>query len=105
MEHTTTPAGQDPVKLAPDIYKVLLENERVRVLDIRMKPGDHSPMHSHPNYLAYVLTDGKVRFTAPDGTSEEVEFKASQPTWREAESHEVENIGSSELHLLNIELK
>jgi quercetin dioxygenase-like cupin family protein len=91
--------------VAPDIYQILLENERVRVLDIRMKPGDHSPMHAHPNYLAYILSDGKVTFTAPDGTSEEVEVKAGQTMWREAESHEVHNLGSSQLHVLNIELK
>src|SRR5437773_2560937 len=66
------PAGtRDPVKLAPDIYKVALENDVVRVLDIRLPAGGHAPMHSHPNYIAYAITPGKLRFTAEDGGSKE----------------------------------
>jgi quercetin dioxygenase-like cupin family protein len=42
---------QDLVKVAPKICKVLLENDRVRVLEIRFKPGGKLPMHSHPAYI------------------------------------------------------
>ena len=54
--------AQDPVKVAPDAYKVLLDNERVRVLSVTMKPGGKSPMHSHPANIVYTLNDSKVRW-------------------------------------------
>jgi beta-alanine degradation protein BauB len=102
---TTGPTERDPAKLAPDLYKVALENDRVRVLDIRMKPGDKSPEHSHPAYVMYSLSDAKAKFTNPDGTSEEVEVEAGQTVWRDAETHAVENVGTTEAHILNIELR
>ena len=97
--------AQDPAKLAPDLYKVTLDNDRVRVLDIHMKPGQTSPMHSHPAYLIYCVTPGKIRFTMPDGKTADVDFKAGETMWRDAETHEPQNIGDTEVHVLNIELK
>ena len=97
-------SAQDPVKVAPNAYQVLLENEHVRVLDVRLPAGGKSPMHSHPAYVVYALSDGKVRFTPPKGKPEEIDIKAGQATWRPAETHAVENIGP-DVHVLNIELK
>ena len=45
--HTTAHA-QDPVKTSPQYYKVLLENDQVRVLEYRLKAGEKEAMHSHP---------------------------------------------------------
>ncbi|PYJ67167.1 MAG: hypothetical protein DME76_15800, partial [Verrucomicrobia bacterium] len=43
-----TASAQDPVKTSPQYYKVLLENDQVRVLEYRLKPGEKEPTHSHP---------------------------------------------------------
>ena len=59
--------AQDPVKLSPNLYKILLENDQVRVLEYRVKPGDKEPMHSHPAGVVYVFTDGRAKTTTPDG--------------------------------------
>jgi hypothetical protein len=67
---------QDPVKVAPRICKVLLENDQVRVLEIRIKPGGKLPMHSHPAYIVYALRTHKIRLTFPDGKTKEVKVKA-----------------------------
>jgi quercetin dioxygenase-like cupin family protein len=96
---------QDPVKVAPKTYKVLLENDRVRVLEVRLKPGKKSPLHSHPAYIIYALSTCKVRFTLPDGKTQEVKMRSGEAAWSDAESHAVDNIGSTEVHILNIELK
>src|SRR5881396_170461 len=56
--------AQDPVKVAPKNFKVVLENDHVRVLDFHSKAGDKIPMHSHPGYVAYSITgSGKTTFT------------------------------------------
>ena len=97
--------AQDPVKVAPDTYKVVTENQYVRVLDVHLKPAGKSAMHSHPGYVAVALTACKVRFTSADGKTQVVDFKPGEPSWRDAESHSAENIGTSECHALNIEVK
>ena len=58
-------AAQDPVKLSPKMYTVLLENEHVRVLDFRAKAGEKEAMHSHPAALVYMLSSGKVEIPHP----------------------------------------
>ena len=61
--------AQDPVPLYPENYKVLLENDRVRVLDFQLKKGAKENSHSHPAAVTYVLTAFKIRFTFPDGST------------------------------------
>ncbi|PYK11179.1 MAG: hypothetical protein DME61_01340 [Verrucomicrobia bacterium] len=63
--------GQDPVKTSPQFYKVLLENEKVRVLEFRPEPGDKEPQHSHPAGVVYVLNGATLKFSYPDGRTEE----------------------------------
>ncbi len=97
--------AQDPVKVAPGNYKVVVENSHVRVLDIHIKPGGKVAVHSHPGYVAVAFTPCKVKFTSSDGKTNEAEFKADEAVWRDAETHSAENIGTAECHALNIELK
>ncbi len=99
------PPERDPVKLAPETYRVLLENDHVRVLEIRLKPGAKSPMHSHPPYVAYALSRFKIRLTMPGGQTKQMVFWDGETGWSDAETHAVENLGDTELHALNIELK
>ena len=98
--------AQDPVKVAPETYKVTSENEYVRVLDVHIKASAKVPMHSHSSgYVAVALAPCKVRFASPEGKSQDVELKAGEAMWRDAESHSAENIGTSECHALNVEVK
>ncbi len=85
--------AQDPVKVSPETHKVLLENDRVRVLDVRIKPAEKVPMHSHPANVTYTLSDFKIKFTYPDGKIEEREGKAGVARWNEAVTHTAENLG------------
>ena len=55
---------EDATKVAPHVYKVVFENERARVLEVRMKPGESTTRHSHPDYVVYVLSGGKVEIHA-----------------------------------------
>lgn len=102
---TKTGVTQDVVKVAPQSYKVLLENDRVRVLEYRLKPGGKEPMHSHPEYIVYALTSGKAKFTLPDGKTIEREIKTGKVMYLKAETHAVENVGTTTAHGLLIELK
>jgi quercetin dioxygenase-like cupin family protein len=92
-------------EVAPDVYKVVFENERLRLLEVRMAPGATSDLHSHPNYLVYALSDGTVRLADASGQSGEVEIHQGDTMWREAEDHSAVNIGSVEMRALFIEVK
>ncbi len=97
--------AEDAATVAPHIYKVLFENERVRMLEVSMQPGDRSEMHSHPDYCVYLLSSGKVKFTTPSGETAEVELPAGAAMWREAEEHASENVGGTAIHALFFEPK
>ena len=75
---------QDVAKVSPETHTVLLENERVRVLDVHAKPGEKVGMHSHPASVVYYLTDAKVKYTYPDGRTQERAVKAGTAFWIEA---------------------
>ena len=97
--------ADDATKVAPHIYKVLFENERVRMLEVSMQPGDRSELHSHPAYWVYLLSGGKVRFTTPSGETAEMEMPTGASMWRDAEEHSTENIGGTNLRALFCEPK
>jgi len=96
---------RDAPTTSPNTHKVTLDNDRVRILDITIEPGRTVPMHSHPDYVIYMLESAKVRFTYPDGNSEEITVKKGDSMFRKAEAHSAVNIGSSPIRALNIELK
>lgn len=98
-------AAQDPAQVSPEVYTATIDNKDVRVLDIQLKAGGKSPMHSHPGYLVIALTPCKVRFTSPEGKTTEAELKAGDVAWRDAESHTAENIGTADCHAINVEMK
>lgn len=101
-----TAKAQDPVKAAPNNFKVLLENERVRLLDFHSTTGQKIPMHSHPTYISYSISgSGKTTFTTADGKTKVQPANTGQATWHEAETHASEYIGIGAAHVLLIELK
>ncbi|MGH7526833.1 MAG: cupin domain-containing protein [Gemmatimonadales bacterium] len=97
--------AQDAVTVDPKHYKVEFENEQVRVLRINYGPGEKSVMHEHPANVAVFLADGNVKFTTPDGKSQESPLKAGTTVWGSGEKHLPENIGGKPFELILVELK
>src|SRR5918999_3932337 len=97
--------AQDPVKVDANHYKVEFENESVRVLRVKIGPGEKSIMHQHPNAVAIFQSSGKGKFTFPDGKTEERDIVAGQAIWTPATTHQPENIGSSAFEVILVELK
>ena len=100
-----TAHAQDPVKTSPQYYKVLLENDQVRVIEYHLKPGEKEPMHSHPAGVVYVLSGGKLKFSYPDGRTEEKAAATGETIWRDPITHAVENVGTTEAHAIAVDLK
>jgi len=102
---TLSAKAQDPVKVASQAFKEKLNNAKVRVLEYHSKPGDKEARHSHSAAVIYVISGGKFKFTTPDGRSEEVEYRTGDVVWREAVAHSGENIGTTEIHAILVEMK
>jgi hypothetical protein len=85
--------------------QVKFENDRVRVLELRLKPGQREKQHSHPQYVLYALTDYRVRNTKADGSTQIFDRKAGDVFWGESVTHSGENIGNTELRAVIVELK
>jgi quercetin dioxygenase-like cupin family protein len=81
-----------------------MESDCVHVLDLFLKPGDKAAMHYHPDHIVYVLNGGKPKLTS-SGKTEVMDMKNGQAIFLKAQTHEAENTGSTDLHLLVVELK
>ena len=95
----------DPVAISPQLYSVRFENNRVRVLEYRLKPGGKEPMHSHPPGVVFALADATVRTTLPNGTVVAYPSHAGEVLWRDTVTHSAENVGATEAHYYAVELK
>lgn len=84
---------------------VRLDNDRLRVLELRLRPGEKEAMHSHPAYLVIVLRPARMRMTSPEDRVTELDLTAGQVSFSEATAHAGENVGTTELHELIVELK
>jgi len=94
----------DPVETNPDHYKVVFENDRVRVLEYTDSPGDRTTPHEHPDSVMYTLSSFRRRLVSGD-VRREVELEAGTIGWLPAQQHHGENIGDTETHALFVELK
>jgi len=97
--------AQDPLVVNAKTLRLKLENARVRVLEATLKPGQKENLHSHPSYLFYVIAGGKVRNHSVDGKVSESEFKTGDVIYRDPLTHWAENIGTTTIHLILVELK
>ena len=84
---------------------VRFENDRVRVLELRLKPGEREAMHTHPQYVLYALTDYRVKNTSADGTVRVFSRKRGDVFWGEPVTHGGENVGDTEVRAVIVELK
>ena len=94
----------DPVEVSPELYHVVFENDRVRVLEYRDRPGDMTKPHRHPDSVMVTLSSFRRR-PWTEGREVELELPAFQVRWLDAQEHSGVNIGESESHAVFVELK
>lgn len=98
--------AQDPVKVSPKEYrKVLLDNEKVRVIQVEFAPGVASEWHSHPAHVVYVLAGGKMEMTEKGKKAVVNELKTGETTYNMPVTHMAKNVGTTTIKLILMELK
>ena len=95
----------DPTVTNPDNYKVVFENDRVRVLEFTDQPGVRTTPHEHPDSVLVVLSTFQRRMYAMDGESHDVQLTAGKVGWLDAQQHAGHNIGDTDSHVILVELK
>lgn len=107
------PASLDAVAAAPRNHRVLLENDRVRVIEITVAPGEREPVHAHClASVAYVMYEGKYRDyndqgkLLSEGKESLPESQFPMTLWTEPVApHSYENVDTKPMRSLHIELK
>jgi hypothetical protein len=94
----------DPVRTNPELYHVLFENDRVRVLEYLDGPGDRTSPHHHPDSVMVTLSSFRRRLWSGD-REVELELPAAQARWLDAQEHSGMNIGDTRTHSIFVELK
>jgi beta-alanine degradation protein BauB len=107
------PAELDAMVAAPAYHTVLFENDRVRVLDARVGPGDTVPVHTHRwGGVLYILSDSEFVRRDPDGNVL-VDTRRNGSHLGEGSAvwgapltpHSLENVGAKELRTITVEMK
>jgi beta-alanine degradation protein BauB len=101
---TQAQRAHDPAFTDPDKYQIVYENDRVRVLEYRDRPGDKTHPHWHPDSIMYTLSGFRRRLHGGEGTRDVV-MAPGAVHWLPAQTHVDENTGTTDTHVLFIELK
>ena len=89
----------------PDTQKLVLDNMFVRVFEIRVPPGVAEARHSHSRGVTVALSayDNETRSDGAQWVRSHT--NVGEVKWAEPVTHEARNIGTTEQHVIRIELK
>jgi len=98
--------AQEPPASHPDTQKLLMENTLVRVFDIKVPPGVFEARHQHARGLTIALSDyDNETKSFPDGRVNRGHTRFGDVRWAEPQDHEAKNVGTTEQHVVRIEIK
>ncbi len=96
--------AMDPVETNPQNYRVVFENDRVRVLEYRDTPGHATTEHHHPDSVMITASTFRRRLSS-NAKSVDVELPAGVARWMPSQDHHGENIGETDTHAFFVELR
>lgn len=85
--------------------KVLLDTERVRVIEMRVKPGAKFELKGHPYQFVYMLSDGSLVFSPPGKQPFELMLRAGEVSLLPSQSTATENDSEKEVRAVVVEIK
>jgi hypothetical protein len=100
-------AAQDKPVTPPDSYRVVMENERMRMIEVHIKPHSKVNVDSPLNRerFLYMLSDGALILAPPGKTPYEFALHAGETAVFPAVSPTVENDTDSGVRALMVEIK
>jgi hypothetical protein len=96
----------DVLKVIPENYKLIIDNQFVRVVEARIPAATEEKPHRHLKGVSVCLTDYTLESRIlPDGPWVRNERKVGTTYWSDASLHQVRNVGATTSHTIRIELK
>ena len=93
------------LSFAQEDEKVLLDNEWVRVIYAKDRPGHKRVSHSHVDTLVYTLSNQHRRITNSGEKPRDIGMRANEAVWMADVTHSEENIGTTDGERLIVEVK
>jgi hypothetical protein len=87
------------------VVRILIDNRKVRVHEVRQRPGHKGSMLALPNRVQYILKGGKQRVHYSNGRTKVQTLKPGTIVWRAKEKCASENIGKTEIRWIAVRLK
>jgi beta-alanine degradation protein BauB len=97
--------AQDVLTVAPNVFKLVMENNRIRVIEATFRPGEKVAEHSHPDHMIYMLSPGTLVIKPPGRTAYEMTFNSGEAVYLAAQTRAAENDGERTVRVLIVELK
>jgi quercetin dioxygenase-like cupin family protein len=99
-------AALDPLKVDPKDYKLIFENNQVRVIRVKIGPRQVVPLHEHLlNRVVVYLTDQNGTMTTPDGKTDTAKHNAGDVSWGGPAKHTEQNLKDTPFEAVVVELK
>lgn len=99
-------AAPKAVKASKAMLKDILDNGRVRVVEVTMKPGSESDSVELPVRVTRAIKGGTLTRIFPDGKKEKISFKTGEVKFGEfISSHVLKNSGKGTVQLYSVFLK
>jgi hypothetical protein len=91
----------------PSVYKVIFEDQGLRVITATWKAGVTDKSHSHPvPSVVFAVTDCALKLTSPDGKTATINSKAgASMAVPITASHTAQNVGSTDCQVVLVERK
>jgi len=107
MAAASIAAAQDKPVTPPDSYRVVMENERVRMIEVHVRPHSKVNVDSEAGRerFLYMLSDGALILAPPGKTPYEFALHAGETAVFPAVSPTVENDTDSAVRALLVEVK
>lgn len=106
LEIDTVQLNLDGVEVSPENFKILLQNEFVRIVEYSLKPGEKDNWHTHPPKSGYVISGGTLKIYPENGEPFISDEKVGDTFWSDyVGKHYDENIGSTTVTIVLTEIK
>jgi hypothetical protein len=94
----------DSTSADPDGHRVVLENERVRVLEVRVAEGRQLPLHSRPPRSVVAIGSYRLRSTDAAGDVSIIDRRPGDVSWSDGEVHSA-TVLIGPVHAIEVEVK
>ena len=96
--------ADDSTVVDPTGHRISLENEHVRVLEVRLSEGTILPRHSHPPRVIVAVSAYRIKSIDGEGRVEILDRRPGEVVWSDGEQHEAE-ILIGPAHTIEVEVK